>query len=134
MLFRSGLVAVPDRRGKRYEQVGDIIKGFKSLARELKVPVLCLAQLNRQTDSGGKPQRPRLSNLRESGDIEQTADAVWFLHRDEPASAGERVTKTLFDVAKNRNSEAAGLFLEWNAERTRYDGELSREWNPGDDF
>jgi replicative DNA helicase len=116
-----GLIAVPDRRGKRYEQVGEIVKGLKAIARELRIPVLVLCQLNRATESTGKPQRPRLHNLRESGDIEQTADVVLLLHREEPDRPGERVTKTLLDVAKNRNSETGGLWLEWNAERTRYD-------------
>ena len=56
---------------------------LKALARELKIPVLCLAQLNRQADAGKEGHRPRLSQLRESGAIEQDADVVMFVHREE---------------------------------------------------
>ncbi len=56
---------------------------LKGLARELKIPVLCLAQLNRQADTGKESHRPRLSHLRESGAIEQDADVVMFIHREE---------------------------------------------------
>jgi len=66
----------------RQEQVSKMARRLKGLSRELKVPVLCLSQLNRQTENSGGSNRPKLSHLRESGAIEQDADVVMFVHRD----------------------------------------------------
>jgi replicative DNA helicase len=115
-----GLVAIPDTGKKRYEAVGDSCKAFKAIARELGIAVLVLCQLNRQAETTAKTQRPRLHHLRESGDIEQTADMVLLLHREDPKTVGEKVTATLLDTAKNRNGETGDLWLEWEAHRTRY--------------
>ncbi|HET6882368.1 MAG TPA: replicative DNA helicase, partial [Pirellulales bacterium] len=76
------LIEPDNPRDPRQEQVAKIARRLKALARELKVPVLCLAQLNRQAEVT-KDNRPRLSHLRESGAIEQDADVVMFVHRDE---------------------------------------------------
>ena len=79
------LIQPDDPRDPRQEQVAKMARRLKALARELQVPVLCLAQLNRQVESGSgrEEHRPRLSHLRESGAIEQDADVVMFVHREE---------------------------------------------------
>ena len=76
------LIEPDNAKDPRQEQVAKIARRLKGLARELKVPVLCLAQLNRQAEAT-KDNRPRLSHLRESGAIEQDADVVMFIHREE---------------------------------------------------
>ena len=72
----------------RQEQVSKIARRLKGLARELKVPVLCLSQLNRQAEDS-KDHRPKLSHLRESGAIEQDADVVMFVHRESYFQKGQ---------------------------------------------
>ncbi len=69
----------------RYEKVTNISQGLKLLAKELSVPVICLSQLRRPTD-GQKEHRPQLTDLRESGQIEQDADKIIFLTRDTEAT------------------------------------------------
>jgi replicative DNA helicase len=87
--FRADLIVVDyltlltpsDQKQKRYEQVGRMTKDLKAIARELHVPVIALAQLNRETEKQGKETRPKLIHLRECGDIEQDADCVLLLYR-----------------------------------------------------
>ncbi|MFH1924636.1 MAG: DnaB-like helicase C-terminal domain-containing protein, partial [Planctomycetota bacterium] len=76
------LIQPDNSKDPRQEQVAKISRRLKGLARELAVPVLCLAQLNRQVEAS-RDNRPKLSHLRESGAIEQDADIVLLLHRDE---------------------------------------------------
>lgn len=78
--MKSGLSQ--DKRRSRHEEVGHISWSLKTIAKELDIPVIALAQLGR-TIHDAKDKRPRLSDLRESGDLEQDADSVLFLHRDE---------------------------------------------------
>ena len=78
------LVQPDDPRDPRQEQVAKMARRLKGLARELEIPLLVLAQLNRQVEERGREEhRPRLSHLRESGAIEQDADVVMFVHREE---------------------------------------------------
>lgn len=126
------LIGPADRKQKRYEQVGQIVRDLKALARELKAPLLCLCQLNRDTEKDGK--RPRLHNLRESGEIEQTADVVMFLHRGEPHKDkdGKWIypTTTELITEKNRKGQKGTIELEWDAPRTRF---ISKEPLPVQD-
>lgn len=98
----------------RAQEVAEISQGLKNLARELKIPVLALSQLNRAVESrGGGPQ---LSDLRESGAIEQDADIVMFLHRPED----ENRTKIELIIAKHRNGPVGKIELFFKGEQTRF--------------
>lgn len=86
-------------KNQRYVQVGEISRRLKLLTRELDIPILCLAQLSRAAEE----RVPRLSDLRESGDIEQDADVVVFIHKD-PALKKGKIVNIFF--AKNRSGQA----------------------------
>lgn len=128
-LLRSNTKRAQDNRQL---EIAEISFGLKSLAKELDVPVLVLAQLNRGPESrGGKP---RLSDLRESGSIEQDADMVGLLLRekyyaDSEEDREELAGKASLDIAKNRNGptgEAPLVFLEDHmrfVDRAREEGE-----------
>jgi len=128
---RLGLVVIdylqliePDNpRDPRQEQVARIARRLKGMARELKVPVLCLAQLNRQAEDT-RDHRPRLSHLRESGAIEQDADVVMFVHREEYYHHGEDRKEYAGEaeliVAKQRNGPVGEVPLTWLREYTRF--------------
>lgn len=109
-----GLVQPADRKRDRHEQVGQITADLKALAKELTVPVVALAQLNREADGAA----PKLSHLRESGCIEQDADIVWLLHRDDVRAE----TATLI-VAKHRHGDTGRLTLRWSSTRLRFEGQ-----------
>ncbi len=114
----------------RQQAVSDISRSLKIMAKELQVPVICAAQLSRSNEKEGKVRTPRLSDLRESGAIEQDADVVIFLHRegyyDETV---ENLNLATCIVAKNRHGQTGTLNLQWVPEFTtfrtverRYDG------------
>jgi len=126
-----GLITPDKDIENRQEQVAKVARQLKLLARELKVPVLCLAQLNREAD-GEKGGRPKLSQLRESGAIEQDADVVIFVHRrdmwmtEEEIDAKEAKTqKNIRDradliVAKQRNGPTGDVELMFKREWSRF--------------
>lgn len=107
----------------RQEQVARIARRLKGLAREMKVPVLCLAQLNRQAEDT-RDHRPRLSHLRESGAIEQDADVVMFVHREEYYLRGEEQKEhegtAEIIVSKQRNGPVGEVELRWEKKFTRF--------------
>ena len=116
----------------RQEQVAKIARRLKGLARELKIPVLCLAQLNRQAETA-KDYRPRLNHLRESGAIEQDADVVVFVHRDEYYQTNpddrERVKgEADLIIAKQRNGPTGDMKLTWRQEFTRFEDASPRPY------
>jgi len=121
------LIQPDDPRDPRQEQVAKMARRLKALARELKIPVLCLAQLNRQTEQGKEGHRPRLSHLRESGAIEQDADVVMFIHREEyyhtREEAQEKGIAGQADVivAKQRNGPTGDVKLAWFDKHTRFE-------------
>lgn len=101
----------------RVQEIGDISRGLKQLARELDVPVLAAAQLSRGVESR-QDKRPLLSDLRDSGSIEQDADIVMFIYRDEyyNPETTERPGIAEIVVAKHRNGPTATIDLFWNGE------------------
>ena len=107
----------------RYEEVTQISRQLKLLAMELQVPLLALSQLSRapETRSSKEGKRPVLSDLRESGSIEQDADIVMFLHSEK--KPGENVSSYLvdFDIAKNRQGETGGDKLVFMGECTIFE-------------
>ena len=109
------LMRCPSKRGEanRALEIADITGGLKTLAKELDIPIISLAQLNRDAERRGEP---KLSDLRESGSIEQDADIVLLLHRNkEDASEPSR----LF-VAKQRNGPVGPIDLMFDGEKTRF--------------
>jgi len=110
-----------NRDGNRVQEVPDISRGLKALARELGIPIIALSQLSRQTEAREKGE-PRLSDLRESGAIEQDADVVIFLYRDAERSDDVGVTGEAinFNVAKHRNGPTGSGQLWFRKEETRF--------------
>ncbi|MEN6457504.1 MAG: replicative DNA helicase [Thermoguttaceae bacterium] len=121
------LIAPDDPRDPRQEQVAKMARRLKALARELKIPVLCLAQLNRQVETGKEGHRPKLSHLRESGAIEQDADVVMFVHREEYYHTREEAMEKGIAgqadviVAKQRNGPTGDVKLAWFDKHTRFE-------------
>ena len=112
----------------REREVAEISSGLKALAKELKVPVVVLAQLNRgpETRAGKEAGIPRMSDLRESGSIEQDADIVLFLYRaayynsqnGEDSQANENEAECI--VAKNRHGATGTIEMTFDKEFTRF--------------
>ncbi len=117
------LIEPDNSRDPRQEQVAKIARRLKGMARELEVPLLCLSQLNRQAEDG-KDHRPKLSHLRESGAIEQDADVVMFVHREEYYHRGEDKAQYAGQaeiiISKQRNGPVGDVELTWEAEYTRF--------------
>lgn len=113
------------RDGNRAVEVGEISRGLKVLAKEMDMPVLALSQLSRAVEMRGK-KRPMLSDLRESGSIEQDADIVLFLYRDayyaNESASPEDVDKNKAEVivAKNRHGDLRSVPLHWQGEFMRF--------------
>jgi replicative DNA helicase len=109
-------------KDNRVLEIGEISQGLKNIARELKVPVLSLAQLSRAVESRGTKQ-PQLSDLRESGSIEQDADVVMFLYREDD---DERENVKLA-IAKHRNGALRQIDLFFRGDRVRFFGVERRQ-------
>jgi replicative DNA helicase len=121
---------VPSSGRKNYEnrtqEVSAISRGLKALAKELDVPVMALSQLSRASERRGEDKRPLLSDLRESGSIEQDADVVAFIHReayykrDEEMSETDKARSEII-VAKQRNGPTGTVYLSFLSRFTRFE-------------
>lgn len=109
-----------DRGDSRQEEVARISRRLKQLARELQCPLLCLHQLNRQSEQR-TDRRPMLADLRESGQIEADADCVLLLHRPEFYDPTDRPGIAQLHIAKNRNGPTGTVELAFRKECTRFD-------------
>lgn len=115
-----------DTRGNREQEVSTISRALKSIAKELDVPVIALSQLNRSVEIRSGSKRPQLSDLRESGAIEQDADMVLFIHRpekygfleDEEGNSLKGIAEII--LAKHRNGPIGDIFLKFKDEYAKF--------------
>lgn len=106
--------------GNRVQEVSEISRGLKLIARELNVPVIALSQLSRSVESRN-PQIPQLADLRESGSIEQDADIVMFIYREDyynPETDRQHITDLI--IAKHRNGPVGRIELYFHPERLKF--------------
>ena len=114
------------RAENRQQEISEISRGLKSLARELDVPIIALSQLSRSVEMRAE-KKPQLSDLRESGSLEQDADIVMFLYRDEYYNRDDTSNENIAEliIAKNRNGPTTSIRLQFNKEIMRF-GDLTR--------
>ena len=114
------LMHTPKHSDNRVQEVAEISRSLKIMAKDLNVPVLCCCQLSRGPE-GRQDKRPMLSDLRESGSIEQDADIVLFIYRDDYYnSEGENHNAAELIVAKNRHGETGKIELQWMGQFTAF--------------
>lgn len=114
------LMTATGRNNSRQEEVSSISRALKGLAQELKVPIIVLQQLSR-ANAGRSDHRPILSDIRDSGAIEQDADVVMFLHREayyDPETEKKNIAEVI--IAKQRNGPLGTVELGWQAEYTKF--------------
>src|ERR1700731_2469782 len=114
------LIEPDNRREPRQEQVANISRRLKHLARELKIPVVALAQVNRSSEDR-QDHKPRLADLRESGSIEQDADTVILLHRPEMYEPGQHEGVMEVIIAKQRNGPTGEITLTFIKQFMRFE-------------
>lgn len=113
------LLEPEDRKANREQQVAQITRRLKAIAKINRIPVIALSQLNRGVDLR-EDKRPRLSDLRESGAIEQDADIVMFLHRPEAYDSADRPGLAEIIIAKHRSGPTGVVNLQWRKESMRF--------------
>ncbi|HET9134768.1 MAG TPA: replicative DNA helicase [Gemmatimonadales bacterium] len=130
------LMRSPEYADNRVQEISDISRSLKGLARELEVPVIALSQLSRASEQRGGERTPMLSDLRDSGAIEQDADLVLFINRpemykdlrDKAEQAGESLDgRADVIVAKHRNGPTGSIDLYFHKQFTRFDNVTERE-------
>lgn len=119
------LMEADGRADNRQQEVSKISRSLKILAKEMNCPVIALSQLSRNTESG-KDHMPKLSDLRDSGAIEQDADIVMFIYRDEYYTKMETKKKDLAEIiiAKNRHGEISNIELVWIGKIQKFSNKL----------
>lgn len=123
-----GLISSATKKENRVQEVSEITRQLKMMAKDLNIPVICCAQLSRGTEGHGKNHRPQLADLRESGSIEQDADIVLFLYREdyyrndvsEDKQDDVDANKTELIVAKNRHGATGSIEMTFDKEFTRF--------------
>ena len=125
MVDYLGLLSAADRKASEYERITQISGDLKRLAKRLNCVVIALCQLNRESATGSADTRPKLSQLRSSGAIEQDADGVLLLHRPEYGQSETQRNPAepqefLIDVAKNRHGRTGTAELAWYAPVNRF--------------
>ena len=117
------LLSGSDPRVPREQQIGEISRGIKACAKELKLPILVMAQLNRESEKEGR--NPRMSDLRESGSIEQDADVILLIARDRTKTVEEEMAEDVVRrhliIAKQRNGPIGIVPLTFTKSFTRFD-------------
>ena len=109
------------RNESRQQEISEISRALKVLARELDVPIIALSQLSRAVEAR-QDHKPMLSDLRESGAIEQDADVVMFIYRDEyynPETTTKPQTAEII-IAKQRSGETGSVDLRWIGKYTKF--------------
>lgn len=112
------------RKSPRHEQIAYVSRSLKGLARQLDIPVIALAQLNRDIESRGEDSRPRLSDLKDSGSIEQDADLVIFIHKPKTSDAydsNDNVERREIIIGKNRNGPTDLIQMVFKKSYTRFE-------------
>jgi replicative DNA helicase len=126
----------PEYSDNRVQEISDISRSLKQLARELEVPVIALSQLSRASEQRGGERTPVLSDLRDSGAIEQDADIVIFISRpemykdlrDKAEEKGESLDgRADISIAKHRNGPTGSIDLHFHKQYTRFDNRSERE-------
>ncbi len=123
-----GLMQSAKKIDNRVQEVSEITRSLKMLAKDMNIPVVCCAQLSRGTEGRGKSHRPQLADLRDSGSIEQDADIVMFLYRedyyrgeksdDEQENIDDSLTELI--IAKNRHGAVGTIEMSFDKEFTRF--------------
>jgi replicative DNA helicase len=123
------LMRSPEYSENRVQEISDVSRSLKGLARELKVPVVALSQLSRASEQRGGERKPILSDLRDSGAIEQDADVVIFIHRAEYYDKEDESKRGVAEImlSKNRNGPTGDITLRFSREFTRFDNFSARE-------
>lgn len=123
------LMRSPEYAENRVQEISDISRSLKGLARELEVPVVALSQLSRASEQRGGERRPILSDLRDSGAIEQDADLVIFIHRPEYYDREDESKRGVAEVmlSKHRNGPTGEVQLRFAREYTRFENLSTRE-------
>ncbi len=126
----------PELKGMREQEVAAISRSLKAIAKELGVPIIALSQLNRSVETRGGNKRPQLSDLRESGAIEQDADIVMFIHRPEfvgTQEEGGTPGETDLIIAKHRNGEVCDVKMRFLSSEVKFVDYNDRSYGTGYD-
>jgi replicative DNA helicase len=121
------LISGTSRSENRQQEISEISRSLKALARELKVPIIALSQLSRAVESRAD-KRPMLSDLRESGSLEQDADLVAFIYREEyydPKPENQNITEVI--ISKHRNGPVGKVELHFYKEYAKFVSKSSRD-------